>query len=156
MRRGRAYARPSSGSTRWLTKPRTRGTGAIRGRFPDRSGSRLTENRAAPERLFDSAGNFIAFRSGQYLFNSSCDWIGWLPWADADAVDLCGEYLGTIFPGARLYRRTDWLYRGYPGWPAFPGHPGRPRGDDYAGYARLPPGTEDVPAGLLTAGELWW
>jgi hypothetical protein len=106
------------------------------------------------EHLFDSAGNFIAFRRGQYVWNARGEWIGWLPWEDGDVVSRSGDYLGTIFPGARLYRRTDWLYRGQPGRPAYPGYPGDPGEPGFAGYAPFPPFTRDVPQELLAEGEL--
>jgi hypothetical protein len=101
------------------------------------------------EHLFDSTGEFIAFRRGRYVWNSDGEWIGWLPWDERDVVTTAGEYLGTIFPGHRLYRRSSWLYRGYPGHPGYPGYPGYPAYPGYAGYSPLPPLTEDVPGEVL-------
>jgi hypothetical protein len=106
------------------------------------------------EHLFDSWGNFIAFRRDRYVWNARGGWIGWLPWGDGDVVTLGGEYLGTIFPGHRLYRRTDWLFRGHPGHAGYPGYPGYPGRPAVAGYSPLPPSTEDVPEQLLSSREL--
>jgi hypothetical protein len=85
--------------------------------------------------LFDSSGNWIAFRVGRYVYDTNGQWIGWLPWDDVTVITTTGEYLGTIFPGNRLYRRINEPYRGYPGYPGYPG---------YAGYSPLPPMTSDV------------
>ena len=85
--------------------------------------------------LFNSSGGWIAFRVGKFVYDSDGDWIGWLPWGDADVVTIEGEYLGTIYQGNRFYKQIYHPYRGYPGYPGYPG---------YAGYAPLPPGTEDV------------
>lgn len=90
--------------------------------------------------LFDSSGNYIAFRNVRFVWSSDGDWIGWLPWGDDDVVTTDGEYLGTIY-GNRLYRRVFSPYRGYPGYPGYPG---------YAGYAPLAPGTDDVPKEMLS------
>jgi hypothetical protein len=101
------------------------------------------------EHLFDSSGNFIAFRRGRFVWNAQGRWIGWLPWDDADVVTPKGQYLGTIFPGRRFYRRLNWLYRGYPGYPGYPGYSGYPGYPGYAGYSPRPPMTEDVPKELV-------
>lgn len=105
------------------------------------------------EPLFDSVGNFIAFRRDQYIWNAAGDWIGWLPWGDGDVVTRTGDYLGTIFPGHRLYRRSNWLFRGHPGRAGYPGYPGYPGCPGFAGYSPRPPFTEDVPEHLLVSGE---
>jgi 4-fold beta flower protein len=94
--------------------------------------------------FFDSSGNWIAFRKDRYVFDRQGSWIGWLPWDDADVVDIHGQYLGTIFPGDRFYKITGRPYRGYPGYPGFPGYPGYPGYPGFAGYSPRPVGTEEV------------
>ena len=80
--------------------------------------------------LFDSKGDWIAFRQGKYLFTPMGTWLGWFPWDDDYAVDVKGDYLGTVYLGRRLYRFKDAEYRGYPGAPDDPGYPGYPGGPD--------------------------
>lgn len=94
--------------------------------------------------LFNSQGNWIAFRRDRFVFDTSGDWIGWLPWDDEDVVDTQGKYLGTIFPGNRFYKMSDHPYRGYPGYPGYPGNPGYPGYPGFAGYSPLPLGATDV------------
>jgi hypothetical protein len=77
--------------------------------------------------LFNFYGNWVAFRIGKYVFHSEGNCIGWLPWNDADAVDVCSSYLGTIFLGNGFYRRFDQVHRGHPGYPEKP-RPSRIRG----------------------------
>ena len=98
------------------------------------------------QHLFDSRGEWVAFRQGKYVFDRNGDWIGWLPWNDDDIVDTHGEYLGTIVrrEKPRLYRMRAHPYRGYPGYPEYLGYPGYP---GYPGSAApdFPPlGAEDV------------
>lgn len=71
--------------------------------------------------LFDSSGDWIVWRrstNDKFLFNDNGDAIGWFPWDDADAVDMDGEYLGTVV-GNRLLRKNYQPYRGYPGYPGY-------------------------------------
>jgi hypothetical protein len=79
--------------------------------------------------LFNSSGEWIAFRQGKYVFDTTGNWIGWLPWDNREVVKITGEYLGTIFSGNRLYKVFMRPYRGYPGYP---------------GYSPLPLGAQDV------------
>lgn len=53
--------------------------------------------------LFNSYGDWIAFRKGEFVFDTDGNWLGWLPWGDLEIVDVSGEYLGTI-ESDRLYR----------------------------------------------------
>jgi hypothetical protein len=96
------------------------------------------------QHLFNSSGNWIAFRRGKYIFDRSGNWIGWLPWDDGYIVDKNGNYFGTIFSGNRLYRYMNAPYRGYPGYSGYPGYPGYPGYVGYAGYSPLPLGVVDV------------
>lgn len=82
--------------------------------------------------LFNSRGNWIAFRVGKFVYDSGCEWVGWLAWKDADVATVDGEYLGTIIDGNRLVRFRNHPYKGYPG---YPGH---------AGYSPLPSGASDI------------
>ena len=84
--------------------------------------------------LFNSSGNWIAFRVGRYIFDVNGNWIGWMPWNDNYVVTDGGEYMGRII-GNRLYKFWNEPYRGYPGYPGYPG---------YAGYSPLPVGAQDV------------
>jgi len=107
---------------------------------------RLGERSAEPavQYLYDSSGRWIAFRRGKYVFDTAGKWVGWLPWEDGHVVDVEGGYLGTIFPGDRLYRVLTHRYRGYPGYPGFPGYPGYPGYPGFAGHSMLPPSAVDV------------
>ena len=99
---------------------------------------------AAIQHLFSSAGRWIAFRRGKYVYDKSGTWIGWLPWNDQDVVSVSGEYLGTIWLGDRLYRFQNRPFRGYPDYPGYPGYPGYARYPGFAGYAPLPVGATDI------------
>jgi len=61
--------------------------------------------------LFNSSGNWIAFKIGRYLYGTSANWIGWFPWEDEHAVDRKGKYLGSIF-GDRFSKISGFPYRG--------------------------------------------
>ena len=77
--------------------------------------------------LFNSSGNWIAFKIDSYLFNSNANWIGWFPWDDEHAVDKKGNYLGSIFDNDRFYKILNFPYRGYPGYPGYAGYSIRPQ-----------------------------
>ncbi|MCU0571085.1 MAG: hypothetical protein MUF49_31535 [Oculatellaceae cyanobacterium Prado106] len=94
--------------------------------------------------LFNSQGQWIAFRLGSYVFNTEGKWIGWLPWSEPDVMDVSGNYLGTIYPGNRFYRKAIHPHSGYPGYPGYPHHPGYPGYPGYSGHSPLPPGVEDL------------
>jgi hypothetical protein len=94
--------------------------------------------------LFDSQGRWIVFRMDQYVFNVESEWIGWLPWDNGDVVDIDGNYLGTIYPENRFYRKVFNTYQGYPGYPGYPDKPDYPGYPGYAGDSLLPPGVEDI------------
>ena len=58
--------------------------------------------------LYNSSGEWIAFRIGKYMYDTNSEWIGWIPWDDNYVVDINGEYLGTIYPPDRFYRNTGY------------------------------------------------
>ena len=87
------------------------------------------------EYLFNSRGEWVAFRLGRYLYDEKAKWIGWFPWDDNDAVTTKGKYLGSIVNENRFYFFSNKPYRGYPGYPGYPG---------YAGYSPLPIGAKDA------------
>lgn len=93
--------------------------------------------------LFNSKGEWIAFRIGEYVYDYDSDCIGWIPYDNDDVVDLDGDYLGTIF-GDRLYNILNKPLRGYNGFKAYPGHLGYQKFPGYVGYGELPAGTRDV------------
>jgi hypothetical protein len=98
----------------------------------------------AVQYLFNSGGNWIAFRSRKNVFDTACHWIGWMPWDDTDVVTTEGEYLGTIVENDRLYHFRDQPYRGYPGYPGYPGRPDLPGHPGCAVFSSLPPNAEDI------------
>jgi hypothetical protein len=98
----------------------------------------------AVQHLFNSSGEWIAFRDGKYVFATDGSWIGWLPWDQAEVVDTTGSYLGHIYGKNRLLRKFSRAYRGYPEYPGYPGYPGNPGYPGYAGYFKLPNGLTDV------------
>jgi len=84
--------------------------------------------------LFDSRGDWIAFRLGNILFDVDGDVIGWLPWEDGEAVNPNGDYLGTIYPDDRLLlaKPTRNTAPAFPGYPVLPGLPSIPNPRDYS------------------------
>jgi len=90
--------------------------------------------------LFNSSGEWIAFKIGKYLYNKNADWIGWFPWDNKIAVSIEGEYLGTIYKERRLLYNNSQPYLGYPGYPGYPG---------FIGYCALSNGLTDVPKKFL-------
>ena len=94
--------------------------------------------------LFNSSGNWIAFRICTNVFDAHAKWVGWMPWGDADVVTTDGKYLGTIVEENRLFHFSGKPYRGYPGNPGHPGYPGYPGYPGFAGFSPLWRGTKDV------------
>ena len=98
--------------------------------------------------LFNSTGTWIAFQKDEYIFDSAGNWIGWLPQNDGHAVDVEGNYLGTIVRDSsghfRFYYFFDFSDRGYPGYPGYPGHPDHPGYPKFAGHSPLPPMARDI------------
>ena len=98
----------------------------------------------AVQYLFNSSGNWIAFRVGKCIFDPHCHWIGWMPWDDTDVVTTEGEYLGTIVENDRFCRFRSQPDRGYPGYPGYPGRPDLPGHPGCAVFSSLPPNAEDI------------
>ena len=94
--------------------------------------------------LYNSSGQWIAFRIGTNVYDNHGKWVGWLPWGDADVVTTRGQYLGTITEGDRLYHFRGRPYRGYPGYPGYPGYAGYPGYPGFAAYSPRPSGAADV------------
>jgi hypothetical protein len=102
--------------------------------------------------LFDQGGHVVAFRrtpDDKFLWDKHGRWIGWFPWADADAVDKTGKYLGTVV-NDRLLRKITPGYRGYPGYPGYPGYAGYPGYPGFAGYSGYVAGYSSVDTDRLS------
>ena len=94
--------------------------------------------------LFNSEGEWVAFKEGKYVFDIEGEWIGWMAWSDADVADTEGKYLGTITHGNRIYFFTNHPYRGNPGYPGRSSYPGRPGYPGHAGYDSPPSGAQNA------------
>lgn len=94
--------------------------------------------------LFDSRGDYVAFRLGNMVFDINADWVGWLPWDEPEVVNPLGEYLGTICPDDRLYALPDHAVRTYPGFPGYPAQPHVPPLPEPRGYGETLRGAKDV------------
>ncbi|MGO4705330.1 hypothetical protein AB4072_06075 [Microvirga sp. 2MCAF38] len=114
---------------------------------------------AGMQHYFASSGDWIAFRrtpNDRYLFDQKGNWIGWFPWDDDDAVDLNGQYLGTVVDN-HLYRRTfpetEKREVGYvlpPDRVGFSGYPG------YATPCVPPFGFKDIDLRQIRTGRRPW
>jgi hypothetical protein len=79
--------------------------------------------------LYNSSGEWIAFRDAQYIYDPEGEFLGFMADGDEDIVDIESRYFGSIFFGDRLYRKVfppelQARYPGYPGRhtrPQFPG-----------------------------------
>ncbi len=94
--------------------------------------------------LFNSRGEWIAFRDRQGVFDERCNWIGWLPWGNHEVATHEGEYLGTIVDVNRFYYFADRPRRLNPGYPERPTYPALPNNPGLAARAVLPVGAADV------------
>jgi hypothetical protein len=103
------------------------------------------EQELPPAHLYDSRGDWIAFKIGVYVFDIKERWIGWLPWDDDEVVDLEGRYMGSIVHGDRLYRLAEHSAKGYPGFPGYPAFPSLPPLPPPLDFDRnVPPGAADL------------
>jgi len=94
--------------------------------------------------LFNSAGDWIAFRQEKHVFDNRCNWIGWLAWDNRQVATLEGEYMGTIVDVNRLYFFADRPRRPNPGYPSRPTYPTLPDSPGLAASVDLPVGATDV------------
>ncbi len=94
--------------------------------------------------LFNSGGEWIAFRQGQEVFDERCCWIGWLPWGNHEVASQEGEYLGTIVDENRFYYFEDRPRRSNPGNPARPATPAHQACPVGVARVVLPVGATDV------------
>ncbi len=94
--------------------------------------------------LFNSRGEWIAFRHGQGVFDKRCNWIGWLPWGNHEVATQVGDYSGTIVDVNRFYYFADRPHRPNPGYPERPTYPALPDSPGLAARAVLPVGAADV------------
>ena len=93
--------------------------------------------------LYNSKGEYIAFKIGNYIFNNKNAWIGWLPWSNNEIVNKEGEYIGTIL-NDRIYSFSRRNITEHPGYISFPGHPGYIKDPGFGGCTSLPPFASDV------------
>ncbi|PVC80749.1 hypothetical protein DBP19_35180 [Streptomyces sp. CS090A] len=105
------------------------------------------------EHLFDSSGQFIAFRrdaTDNYVFTADGNQLGWLPYGDLDVHHhSSGRYLATIV-GDRLLVMPNRPARGLPGLPGLPGIPGFPGIPGLRGIITLPARAKDLPKATTT------
>jgi hypothetical protein len=94
--------------------------------------------------LFNSTGDWIAFRQRQHVYDGRCNWIGWLPWGNHEVATLEGEYMGTIVDVNRFYYFADRPRRPNPGLPSRPAYPALPDSPGLAASVVLPVGATDV------------
>ncbi|MGH9413069.1 MAG: hypothetical protein ACRD0Y_04945 [Terriglobales bacterium] len=99
--------------------------------------------------LFNSSGEWIAFRDGKYIYDVHGEFLGFMAEGGADVADIESRYFASIYYGDRLYRKVfppalELRYPGYPGTHARPDFPG------FAESAPVPTEADDIPE-LVTA-----
>jgi len=94
--------------------------------------------------LFNSAGQWIAFRENQYVCNTFGKLIGWTAWNDEDVADRDGNYLGTIYPENRLLHNKSQRNHSKPEVSYYPGFALIPDQPKPVKEVVLPNGAEDV------------
>lgn len=94
--------------------------------------------------LFNSRGEWIAFRQGHDVFDKRCNWVGWLPWGDNSVATNEGDYFGTIVDENRFYYLGHTPHRSHPGHPAYPAYPVFPVHPPAATFGVLPVGARDI------------
>ena len=75
--------------------------------------------------LYSLAGEWIAFRIDEYVFDPACNVIGWLPLDTPDVFALDGQWLGEIRPDGRFFTPRKVEHRKAPR-PPLPERPVRP------------------------------
>jgi hypothetical protein len=96
------------------------------------------------QHLFNSSGEWIAFRQGPDVFDERCNWVGWLPWSDNAVATQEGEYLGTIVETNRFYYLSDRPHRSHPGPSAYAIYPAYPVRPESMPHVALPVGARDI------------
>lgn len=94
--------------------------------------------------LYNSVGEWIAFRVGQFVWDSECNWMGWMPFDDDTVMTPDGDYLGAVVQGDLLLRQSNPPRCGRPARPGRPGRPGRPARPGRRGRVALPAGWRDL------------
>ncbi len=94
--------------------------------------------------LFNSKGEWIAFRMERNVFDTDGKWIGWLPSESKDVVTSDGHYLGTITDKNRLYHFKNYPVHAYPRFQGCSAYPGCPDYPGAVGHSPLPSRAEDV------------
>ena len=98
--------------------------------------------------LYNSKGEFIAYRIGGFVYDNNNKWIGWLPWDNFEIVSLMGEYLGTIHKD-RIFIFSRRGFKEHPGYTDFPGHPGYIEDPGYGGSTSIPSFAKDIDINLI-------
>jgi hypothetical protein len=96
------------------------------------------------QHLFNSSGEWIAFRQGSDVFDEKCNWVGWLPWGDTTVANQEGDYLGTIVNTDRLYYLDNRPQRAHPGHSNYSIYPVYPVQPVSVIHVTLPVGARDV------------
>ncbi len=92
--------------------------------------------------LFNSYGEWIAFRDGDFVYEPSGAFLGFAGEDDESVLDNGGRYYATIF-GNRLYRQLFPVVS-VPRYFGRPNHHEPPDPPPSPGFAEVPPGAEDV------------
>ena len=93
--------------------------------------------------LFNSRGDWVAFRDGNYVYDPLAFFLGWMAEDGENIADIEGRYFGTIYPDNRLYRKLfapemDARFPGSPATPTLPNYPNSP------GETFLPVEADDI------------
>ncbi len=94
--------------------------------------------------LFNSRGDWVAFRDGRYVYDPNGFFLGSMAEDGENVADIEGRYFGTIYPEGRLYRKLfapeiDAGFLGFPDLPVLPNYPSPP------GETFLPVEADDIP-----------
>lgn len=99
--------------------------------------------------LYNSRGDWIAFRDDAYVFDPLGRFLGWMAEDGENVLDVEDRYFATIYPENRLYRKlfapsTESRHPQFPVMPTLPNFPALP------GPVQIPIEADDVPE-LTTA-----
>lgn len=93
--------------------------------------------------LFNSTGEYIAYRVEHYIFDTNNNWVAWVPEGSDEIYSKMGEYLATI-SGDRIFYFSRRDFKDHPGYPNFPGHFGAVEYPPFVGATSIPPFATDV------------